>query len=100
MSEFEYEDSHQEDDEIEEVSNDELRQEFIDQIKVYVRYWEKLSDQTSSEKLEGLAFSILVMLDGESSLPPFAVRPIDENGKEGDDIGGALHELFFSKDTK
>lgn len=97
MSEFEYEDSHQDDDEIEEVRTDELRQDFVDQIKVYVRYWDKLPDKTSSEKLEGLAFSILVMLDGESSLPPFAVKPIDENGKEGDDIGGALHELFCAK---
>ena len=56
---------------------------------------DNMKDESSRRKLELLAFSILVMLDGEKAFfPPFAVRPIDEKGKEGEDIAGSLHNNF------
>ena len=69
--------------------------EFLNTIWEYIDYWEK-SDNTSKDKLRKLAFSILVILDGESAyLPPFSVRPIDDKGKEGKDIAGNLHNNFY-----
>ena len=38
-------------------------EEFIGAIKVYINYWER-QNGTVRENMEGLAFSILVMLDG------------------------------------
>lgn len=95
---------------------DEIRDEFIAAIQQYIDYWEKEpSVKTPRERLEGLAHSILVLLDGCSSdLPGFAIVPdaapgdreyyqeIGENyypcSEDPDwlkfDIGGGLHELF------
>jgi hypothetical protein len=28
-------------------------------------------------------------------MPPFTVRPLDEDGNEGINISGELHELFY-----
>ena len=73
----------------------------------YVDYWDNVTRrQTSREKLEGLAFSIMVILDGGAGmLPGFIVRPNpcesdkDWNIKHGQnywdsetDIAGCLHE--------
>jgi hypothetical protein len=65
--------------------------------------WEKIDDvknhhaKTSYEKLQLLAFSILVMLDGEDpSSGPFIVKPVDAKGRELEiDIAGNLHEEFY-----
>lgn len=69
------------------------RQEFLQQIKTYIDFWDK-HDTDKKDCLDGLAFSILVILDGESSINAFSVRPILENGEEGDDIAGGLHDDF------
>ena len=52
----------------------EVRKEFLQHIHDCSEYWASLSDKTIQEKCDGLAFSILVMLDGESmDLPAFDV---------------------------
>lgn len=52
--------------------------------------------KTEKEKLQLLAFVILVMIDGESTeVPPFSLRPINDNGDEGRDIAGNLHNDLY-----
>ena len=97
-------------------TEDEIRKIFIRQIWAELAWWEKESRAvTVREKLEGLAFSILATIDGDSAIPGFymvpCVAPGDkayyiENGEnwypespQKDleklcDIGGNLHEVF------
>jgi hypothetical protein len=71
---------------------------FIETIVGILDYWYRLPDKTVRERMEGAIFSTLVILDGGSPVSgPFSVRSIDENGKEGEDIAGGLHELFCHK---
>jgi hypothetical protein len=44
----------------------EVRKEFLQNIHDCSEYWASLSDKTIQERCDGLAFSILVMIDGES----------------------------------
>ena len=99
-----------------EYTKDEVRQLFINHVKEWVDYWHNESRKPDTkDKLEGLARSILVMLDGYSAgLPAFIVAPFPspedkedskENGEnwfpENDDelvkcnIAGCLHDLFY-----
>lgn len=96
-----------------EKTTEEIREEFLSQIWHLLNYWSEL-DLKEREKMEGLAFSILGILDGVSGgSPGFLVAPItdpsdkefhisqgedyyplnDENAVKGD-IAGGLHELF------
>lgn len=89
---------------------DETQEMFIDYIKHLVEYWNE-NNGTKRECLEGLAFSILTMLDGEAgALPGFKVMPYPhEDDKEyyilkGEnyfnpniDIAGILHDVFLVK---
>lgn len=92
-----------------EYTEEEIREKFIKHIWSIIRYWKNESRaQTIDEKMEGLAFSILVMLDGESGdMPKFVVSPDPhpddkdyhiENGEnyfpENCDISGFLHEVL------
>ena len=69
---------------------------FLNHIKEIAKYWASLSGTKEPiEIAEGTAFSILVAIDGEAAFcGPYALRPIDDKGHEGDDIAGALHEQF------
>jgi hypothetical protein len=84
---------------------------FIDQIKEYVEYWDKAACSQKC-KLEGLAFSILTIIDGCTNLPAFILSPdphptdkeysidLGENYFSPHvDISGDLHELFYQKDN-
>lgn len=96
------------------ITVEEARYLFMKHVADCVNYWDKESRTPDTrEKLEGLAFSILTMLDGCSmGLPGYEVRPLSknpddtqyaiENGfdyypEESYDIIGdkvALHEIF------
>lgn len=97
-------------------SRDEIRDMFLDQIWLYIDYWSREPNKTKQETLEGLAHSILVLLDGETAdLPAFCVLPLSalsdqeylrKNGenwfpalmvKEDYDIAGELHSMLFSR---
>jgi hypothetical protein len=68
---------------------------FLKHVAQTARYWAELPNRTPLEVAEGVAFSILVALDGEAlACGPYAVRPINQRGKEGRDIAGSLHERF------
>lgn len=97
------------------MTNEEVREAFLDQVRMMIGYWEH-EDRVPSvhDKLWGLAHSILVILDGGSgNLPGFIVapnphpsdRPFNESKGENwwpenheediqCDIGGSLHELL------
>lgn len=76
-------------------TDEESKKAFLYAIKKQCKYWSSLTDQTPLQVAEGVAFSILVMIDGESPhAGPFALRQVDEDGKEGNDIAGHLHDEF------
>jgi hypothetical protein len=78
-----------------------IQSKFVKQIYEAIDYWHDLPEKTIRERIEGAIFSTLVMLDGGNPcMPPFAVRPIDEDGREGKDIAGYLHEIFCQKNKK
>lgn len=99
-----------------EYTTDEIRQQFLEQVWTIISYWHNLPAKTCRERIEGLAFSMLVILDGESAgLPAFIVAPVphpndkafciseDENfypenhdANVKGDITGPLHELFHN----
>jgi hypothetical protein len=102
-------------DEGREYTLDEVRDQLLKHIWFMIDYWEKEARApTSKQKLEGLAHSILVALDGCSAdLPAFDLLPApcpedktyhQENGEnwypeaikgqEDASIGG-LHELYY-----
>lgn len=92
-------------------TSEEIKEQFLEHIHDLIEYWEMESrTKGSKEKLEGLAFSILSMLDGCSGdMPAFEVRAIGtkedveyfkNNGMnyypvKNDDIAGSLHEHFY-----
>ncbi|KKL56959.1 hypothetical protein LCGC14_2240200 [marine sediment metagenome] len=97
-----------------EYTEDEVRNEYLKLVWSYIDYWHDLPDQTCREKLEGLAFGMLVILDGGNpDLPGFIVAPdphpddkefcerqgqnwfpSNHNATVKCDIAGGLHELF------
>lgn len=92
-----------------EYTEEEIRAKFLMNVWSILNYWKNESRaKTIDEKMEGLAFSILVMLDGGNAMmPKFKVSPDPhpddkefyiKNGEnyfpENCDIAGCLHELF------
>jgi hypothetical protein len=103
-------------------TEDEVRTEFLRHIWFLVHYWRDVSRERLmrgdeiSQRLEGLAFSILVQLDGGADLPGFIVAPCPHpddkayHKSRGEnwypenheanvtcDIGGYLHEMFYEE---
>jgi hypothetical protein len=77
------------------------RDEFLAHVWDLVRYWRDCEAAPSvGEKLSGLAFSILVAVDGGAAVGPYSLRAIqyDSDGADeiglGPNIGGSLHEVF------
>ncbi len=60
-----------------ELTADEVREQFIRAIWSRVDYWDtvELPTKNQRERLRGLAFEILVILDGATDLPVFIVAP-------------------------
>lgn len=106
-----------------EWTEDEVRNRLLDHFWMLIDYWDRESRATTPrEKLEGLAFSILSTLDGESiPVPGFIVAPhacaedkeyhisqgenwYPENhqldGLIKSDLGGGLHEHFHERNPK
>jgi hypothetical protein len=103
------------------MTTEEVRERFLQQVWAYIDYWERDSRTPSVHgKLSGLAFSMLVILDGGSpALPSCIVAPQphpddkkyhQENGdnwfpENNDvaikgDIAGCLHEQFHAVGRK
>lgn len=104
-----------------EYTQEEVRSQVLDHVWHMIEYWLKEERQPAArQKLEGLAHSIFAMLDGSSvALPGFIVAPTGHPDNEefhrshhedwfpynSDkaqeaikcDIGGSLHELFYTR---
>ena len=97
-----------------EYTQDEIREQFLEHIRMLVKYWGNLENRTTEGKLDGLAFSILSMIDGSTMLPQFIVAPNShpddkqyyiENGEpyypDNSDldilgnISGSLHDSYY-----
>lgn len=68
-----------------------MQEEFIEAIHQYIRYWDNQNGINSKEKLEGLAFSILCMLDGISGSFSGSINELCK----GNEV--MLHELLYAK---
>jgi hypothetical protein len=96
-------------------TEEEVTEKVVKHIYDMIEYWDNL-EYTSGEKLEGLAFSMLTMLDGCTlGIPKFIVCPdphpedkvyycennenyYPENDFEVNcDIAGSLHEKFVHR---
>lgn len=96
-----------------EYTNEEVREQFLAHVRGIADYWQNRPSISLKEATEGVAFSILVALDGESELPAFEViaspHPEDKVFSESQgenyypvvalkhNIAGELHERFFKK---
>ena len=101
-------------------TTEEVKTQFIDMVRAHVGYWSdpKVAPERDLRgRLEGLAFSILVTLDGDSAMPGFIVAPHVHDGDKQDaiddgenwypepkdverdageyDIAGSLHDSFY-----
>ena len=47
----------------------EVADDFLNNIDRIVDYWSNVKNQTNKEKCDGVAFSILVLIDGGNSMP-------------------------------
>ena len=59
-----------------ELTKEEMVNELLGHVQSCVDYWEGLEGKSSKEKLEGLAFSLLVMIDGGAQVGPFNLTPV------------------------
>jgi hypothetical protein len=100
-----------------ELTDKEVRSRFLARVHANVDHWANVSNKTEREKLSGLAFSIMVILDGGAGLPRFVVAPAprpDEkrihqehgenwfpefNASSPCDIAGSLHEVYHEATT-
>jgi hypothetical protein len=80
------------------------REDFLDAVRQIVDWWSVHGD-TEREKLEGVAFSLMVVLDGQSESFPYQmkmrVRNVEENepGPWVDLHGdGLLHDALWRKE--
>lgn len=88
-----------------EYAKEEIRSEFLNHIRGAVHYWDgKLNDpQTQRERLEGLAFSILVLLDGGTDFPGCVVIPDPHHDDKEDAIendSDYYHQVVISPELK
>ncbi len=102
-----------------EYTEEEVKIHFLRHLVSSIKYWDRLPGKTTTERLEGLAFSFLVSIDGDTYLPAFILAPCPhEDDKafcinEGDDyypenhgvdvtcdIAGSLHEKFCEMTKK
>ena len=76
------------------------QEEFIKQIKNIKDYQLKVPDKTTEEVVDGVLFSLLVMIDGDSGMNDFhPLRVVDDtDGKQID--CGYLHEYYYRQENK
>lgn len=96
-----------------EFTTEEVREQFMNHVRMLIEYWDKIDQRTSKEKIEGFAHSLLATIDGSSAaLPAFILAPAPhESDKEYHismnenyyadnenvkcDIAGGLHDLLY-----
>jgi hypothetical protein len=94
---------------------EELRGRVLDHVRLMVEYWATLPNLDTRSRCDGVAFSILTMIDGSSELPPMALVAISsdedkeycvENGENWVEHGTVinddtmLHEEYSSPERE
>lgn len=70
------------------------QEQFINQIKDIKNYWLRQSTRTTEEIVDGVLFSLLVMIDGDSGMNDFHPLEIIDT-VDGQQIDcGYLHEFY------
>jgi hypothetical protein len=70
------------------------QEQFISQLKSIKNYWLSLPDKTKEEVVDGVLFSLLVMIDGDSGMNDFHPLEIVDT-VDGQQIDcGHLHEYL------
>ena len=94
---------------------DELREQVLDHVRIMVQYWANQPGLDVVSRCDGVAFSILTMIDGSSSVPPLSLVAMSsdedkeysvENGENwvengtvlNDDV--MLHECYYSEERE
>lgn len=73
------------------------QEKFIQALREIKEYWLSVPHKTTEEIVDGVLFSTLVMIDGDSSTNDFhALEITDSETKKRIDCG-YLHELYFKK---
>jgi hypothetical protein len=70
------------------------QEQFINQIKDIKNYWLSLPDKTTEEVVDGVLFSLLVMIDGDSGMNDFHPLAIIDIEDDQQIDCGYLHELY------
>ncbi len=70
------------------------QEEFVEHIKGIKDYWISLPNKTTEEIVDGVLFSLLVMIDGDSGMNDFHPLKIIDT-MDGEQINcGYLHEFY------
>ena len=70
------------------------QEQFVEQIKDIKNYWLSVPDKTTEEVVDGVLFSLLVMIDGDSGINDFHPLEIIDT-VDGQQIDcGYLHEYY------
>ena len=80
-------------------SKNERKAAFLRYVHDQVDYWDREKGKSQKERLDSLAFSILVALDGEAGALPggFEVLPLEpKQSRTPADIAGGLHDDYYS----
>ena len=70
------------------------QEQFINQIKNIKNYWLRQPNLTIEETVDGVLFSLLVMVDGESSANDFRALEIIDTEDDESISCGYLHEYY------
>ena len=55
-------------------TEEEIKEEFLTEVENISHYWTSLPNKTNKERCEGVAFSIMVLLDGCSAFPAISMH--------------------------
>lgn len=76
---------------------EEIRQQMLEHIQRMVQYWAEQPGLNIHDRCDGVAFSILTMIDGAADVPPMAMVAFTESGDPIDvNEGCELHEAYAS----
>lgn len=71
------------------------QEQFIEQLKNIKNYWLRQPNLTAEETVDGVLFSLLVMIDGESSANDFRALEIIDTEDDESISCGYLHEFYY-----
>jgi hypothetical protein len=64
------------------ISKEQLREQFLNSVRMYAREWASYKNKTPQQRCDGLAFTLMALLDGtDVDLPAFdlVARPHPDN---------------------